>query len=53
LSDGQMLFLANVLSKMKQGTPLGSRIVEVRTRHTLLAFETEQSKFVPNLDGGE
>ena len=28
-SDGQMLFLANMLSKMKQGTRLGSRIAEV------------------------
>ena len=28
-SDGQMLFLANKLSKMKQSTALGSRIAEV------------------------
>ena len=28
-SDGQMLFLANMLSKMKRDTPLGSRIAEV------------------------
>ena len=28
-SDGQMLFLANMLSKMKHDTPLGSRIAEV------------------------
>ena len=28
-SDGQMLFLANMLSKMKHGTRLGSRIAEV------------------------
>ncbi len=28
-SDGQMLFLANMLSKMKHGTKLGSRIAEV------------------------
>ena len=28
-SDGQMLFLANKLSKMKMGTKLGSRIAEV------------------------
>lgn len=27
-SDGQMLFLANMLSKMKRGTKLGSRIAE-------------------------
>ena len=29
-SDGQMLFLANKLSKMKQSTALGSRIAEVQ-----------------------
>lgn len=28
-SDGQLLFLANMLSKMKHGTRLGSRIAEV------------------------
>ena len=28
-SDGQMMFLANMLSKMKDNTPLGSRIAEV------------------------
>ena len=28
-SDGQMLFLANMLSKMKHDSPLGSRIAEV------------------------
>ena len=28
-SDGQMLFLANMLSKMKHDTKLGSRIAEV------------------------
>ena len=28
-SDGQLMFLANMLSKMKQATPLGSRIAEV------------------------
>src|SRR5204863_8460006 len=28
-SDGQLMFLVNKLSKMKHGTPLGSRIVEV------------------------
>jgi type I restriction enzyme M protein len=30
-SDGQMLFLANMLSKMKHDTPLGSRIAESTT----------------------
>ena len=30
-SDGQLLFLANMLSKMKQESPLGSRIAEVHS----------------------
>ena len=34
-SDGQMLFLANMLSKMKHGTPLGSRIAEVHNGSSL------------------
>ena len=34
-SDGQMLFLANKLSKMKQNTPLGSRIAEVHNGSSL------------------
>ena len=34
-SDGQMLFLANMLSKMKQDTPLGSRIAEVHNGSSL------------------
>lgn len=34
-SDGQMLFLANKLSKMKQGTKLGSRIAEVHNGSSL------------------
>ena len=33
--DGQMLFLANKLSKMKQNTPLGSRIAEVHNGSSL------------------
>ena len=36
-SDGQMLFLANKLSKMKQGTPLGSRIAEVHNGSSLFS----------------
>ena len=35
VSDGQMLFLANMLSKMKQGTALGSRIAEVHNGSSL------------------
>jgi len=34
-SDGQMLFLANMLSKMKHGTPLGSRIAELHSGSSL------------------
>jgi type I restriction enzyme M protein len=34
-SDGQMLFLANMLSKMKQGTKIGSRIAEVHNGSSL------------------
>ena len=34
-SDGQMLFLANMLSKMKSGTALGSRIAEVHNGSSL------------------
>ena len=34
-SDGQMLFLANMLSKVKHNTPLGSRIAEVHNGSSL------------------
>ena len=34
-SDGQMLFLVNMLSKMKQSTTLGSRIAEVHNGSSL------------------
>ncbi len=34
-SDGQMLFLANMLSKMKHNTPLGSRIASVHNGSSL------------------
>ena len=34
-SDGQMLFLANMLSKMKHGTKLGSRVAEVHNGSSL------------------
>ena len=39
-SDGQMLFLVNMLSKMKHDTPLGSRIAEVHNGSSLLAVYT-------------
>src|SRR5208337_4322576 len=34
-SDGQLLFLVNMLSKMKHNTPLGSRIAEVHNGSSL------------------
>lgn len=34
-SDGQMLFLANMLSKMKHNTPIGSRIASVHNGSSL------------------
>jgi type I restriction enzyme M protein len=34
-SDGQMLFMANLLSKMKHDTPLGSRIAEIHNGSSL------------------
>lgn len=34
-SDGQMLFMANMLSKMKHNTPLGSRIASVHNGSSL------------------
>lgn len=34
-SDGQLMFLANMLSKMKHGTKLGSRIAEVHNGSSL------------------
>ena len=37
-SDGQMLFLANKLSKMKQSTALGSRIAEVHNGSSVLTY---------------
>ena len=43
-SDGQMLFLANKLSKMKQGTPLGSRIAEVHNGSSLFTGDAGQGE---------
>ena len=43
-SDGQMLFLANILSKMKRGTKLGSRIAEVHTRSSLFTGDAGQGE---------
>ncbi|MHB8562395.1 MAG: type I restriction-modification system subunit M [Acidiferrobacteraceae bacterium] len=43
-SDGQMLFLANLLSKMKQGTKLGSRIAEVHNGSSLFTGDAGQGE---------
>ncbi|HUP22910.1 MAG TPA: class I SAM-dependent DNA methyltransferase [Thermoanaerobaculia bacterium] len=43
-SDGQMLFLANMLSKMKQSTKLGSRIVEVHNGSSLFTGDAGQGE---------
>ncbi len=43
-SDGQMLFLANMLSKMKHGTPLGSRIAEVHNGSALFTGDAGQGE---------
>ena len=43
-SDGQMLFLANKLSKMKQDTSLGSRIAEVHNGSSLFTGDAGQGE---------
>jgi len=43
-SDGQMLFLANMLSKMKRETPLGSRIAEVHNGSALFTGDAGQGE---------
>src|SRR5712691_9089382 len=43
-SDGQMLFLANMLSKMKHGTILGSRIAEVHNGSSLFTGDAGQGE---------
>lgn len=42
--DGQMLFLANMLSKMKRNTPLGSRIAEVHNGSSLFTGDAGQGE---------
>ena len=44
VSDGQMLFLANMLSKMKRGTTLGSRIAEVHNGSALFTGDAGQGE---------
>lgn len=43
-SDGQMLFLANMLSKMKRRTKLGSRIAEVHNGSSLFTGDAGQGE---------
>lgn len=43
-SDGQMLFLANMLSKMKQDSRLGSRIAEVHNGSSLFTGDAGQGE---------
>ena len=43
-SDGQMIFLANMLSKMKQNTPLGSRVAEVHNGSSLFTGDAGQGE---------
>ncbi len=43
-SDGQLLFLVNKLSKMKEDTPLGSRIAEVHNGSSLFTGDAGQGE---------
>lgn len=43
-SDGQLMFLVNKLAKMKQGTPLGSRIAEVHNGSALFTGDAGQGE---------
>ena len=43
-SDGQLLFLANMLSKMKERTKLGSRIAEVHNGSSLFTGDAGQGE---------
>ena len=43
-SDGQMLFLANLISKMKHKTPTGSRIAEVHNGSSLFTGDAGQGE---------
>ena len=44
INDGQLLFLANMLSKMKADTPLGSRIAEVHNGSSLFTGDAGQGE---------
>ena len=44
VSDGQLMFLANMASKMKEDTPLGSRIAEVHNGSSLFTGDAGQGE---------
>ena len=44
VNDGQMMFLANMVSKMKHDTPLGSRIAEVHNGSSLFTGDAGQGE---------
>ena len=44
VNDGQMMFLANMASKMKSDTPLGSRIAEVHNGSSLFTGDAGQGE---------
>ena len=43
-SDGQLMFLANLISKMKQGTELGSRVASVHNGSSLFTGDAGQGE---------
>ncbi len=43
-SDGQLLFLANMIAKMKHDTPLGSRIAEIHNGSSLFTGDAGQGE---------
>ncbi len=43
-NDGQLMFLVNMLTKMKRGTPLGSRIAEVHNGSSLFTGDAGQGE---------
>ena len=43
-SDGQLMFLANMLSKMKPDTPMGSRVAEVHNGSSLFTGDAGQGE---------
>ena len=44
VSDGQLMFLTNMVSKMKEDTPLGSRIAEVHNGSSLFTGDAGQGE---------